>query len=100
MKGAADDTMDKDSPPAKEYRLQNNGSRVNFNIKKDQPYVDEIEDGKKIRTYGTVELLKARFGKDADIQGAGMAAKADAGKKADAPSNIKLDDAKKKLKRF
>ena len=100
MKGAADDAMDKDSPPAKEYRLQNNGSRVNFNIKKDQPYVDEIEDGKKIRTYGTVELLKARFGKDADIQGAGMAAKADAGKKADAPSNIKLDDAKKKLKRF
>ena len=100
MKGAADDAMDKDSPPAKEYRLQNNGSRVNFNIKKDQPYVDEIEDGKKIRTYGTVELLQARFGKDADIQGAGMAAKADAGKKADAPSNIKLDDAKKKLKRF
>ena len=47
MKGAADDAMDKDSPPAKEYRLQNNGSRVNFNIKKDQPYVDEIEDGKK-----------------------------------------------------
>ena len=80
--------------------MQNNGSRVNFNIKKDQPYVDEIEDGKKIRTYGTVELLQARFGKDADIQGAGMAAKADAGKKADAPSNIKLDDAKKKLKRF
>ena len=100
MKGAADDAMDKDSPPAKEYRLQNNGSRVNFNIKKDQPYVDEIEDGKKIRTYGTVELLKARFGKDADIQGAGMAAKSDAGKKTDAPSNIKLDDAKKKLKRF
>ena len=58
-----------DSKPDKELRIQSNGSRINVNIDRTKPYVDEIKDGKKIRTYGTPEDLKKRFGDDAKIMG-------------------------------
>lgn len=69
FKGSANDPNDPDSNPDKELRLQSNGSRTNFNIDRTQPFVDEVKDGKKIRTYGTPEDLKKRFGDDAKIMG-------------------------------
>ena len=69
FKGSADDAFDPDSKPDKELRLQSNGSRINVNIDRTKPYVDEVKDGKKIRTYGTPEDLKKRFGDDAKIMG-------------------------------
>jgi len=69
FKGSANDPNDPDSNPDKEFRLQSNGSRTNFNIDRTQPYVDEVKDGKKIRTYGKPEDLKKRFGDDAKIMG-------------------------------
>ena len=69
FKGSANDPNDPDSNPDKELRLQSNGSRTNFNIDRTKPYVDEVKDGKKIRTYGTPEDLKKRFGDDAKIMG-------------------------------
>ena len=79
FKGAADDKMDKDSKPDKEWRIQSNGKRGNFNIDRDAPFVDEVKDGKKIRTYGSVDQLKKMFGDDADIRNHNMAPNLDSG---------------------
>ena len=69
FKGSADDSFVPDKKPDKELRIQSNGSRINVNIDRTKPYVDEVKDGKKIRTYGTTEQLKKRFGDDAKIMG-------------------------------
>ena len=74
FKGAANDPAvagkagTKDSKPDKEWQIQSNGKRGNFNIDRSSPYVDEVKDGKKIRTYGSVGQLRKMFGDDADIQ--------------------------------
>lgn len=89
FKGAADDKMDKDSKPDKEFRIQSNGKRGNFNIDRTAPYIDQVKDGKKIRTYGSVDQLKKMFGDDAEIRNAPsgpMKSDSDASKKVGSPA--------------
>lgn len=40
-----------------ERRIQSNGNTTNFNINRDQPYIDTIINGKKARVYGSQEQL-------------------------------------------
>jgi len=95
MKGAADDAQAKDSKPGKEWRIQSNGKRSNFNIDRTAPYVDKInKDNVKVRTYGSVEQLKKFFGDDAKIKGTtkvpGKEIKTDVAKDADKAGGITI----------
>ena len=113
FKGAANDPAvagkagTKDSKPDKEWQIQSNGKRGNFNIDRSSPYVDEIKDGKKIRTYGSVDQLRKMFGDDADIQNkptysAGpMKSDSEAGKGAEIGEIVITDDnAMKYIRRY
>ena len=102
FKGAADDKMDKDSKPDKEFRIQSNGKRANFNIDRTAPYVDQNKDGKKVRTYGDVDQLKKMFGDDAEIGNAPsgpVKSDSDAGKQIDGIT-ITDDNAMKYIRRY
>ena len=110
FKGAAQEpgtAGTKDSKPDKEWQIQSNGKRGNFNIDRSSPYVDEVKDGKKIRTYGDVDQLRKMFGDDADIQnmptsGAGpMKSDSVAGKGAEIGEIVITDDnAMKYIRRY
>ena len=58
--GGADAVANANVAPSKELNLTATGTN-NFNIKRNQPFVDIMDGGKKTRVYGDPALLKKRY---------------------------------------